>query len=67
MTAKSDVEKSAFLWRSLILKMKNMPDGEQKEAAKTAASNALRTMGKAVDAANSRAAWDAKQNAKPER
>ena len=67
MTAKSDVEKSAFLWRSLVLKAKDMPEGDAKEAIKTAARNALRTMGKAVDAANSRAAWEAKKAAEPER
>lgn len=67
MTAKSDVEKSAFLWRSLVLKAKKMPDGDAKTAVNTAASNALRTMGKAVDAAESRAAWEAKKVVKPER
>jgi|GEM_PF-6145288 len=67
MTAKSDVEKSAFLWRSLTLKAKKMPEGDAKKAINKAASNALRTMGKAVDAAESREAWESKKVAKPER
>jgi hypothetical protein len=45
-----DVRKAARRWRLLFLKARDLPDGEEKDAAIKARNNALRTLGKSVDA-----------------
>lgn len=61
MVKKSNVEKAAATWRLLDSRARKMLDGDEKDRAIKARNNALRTLGKAVDAAESLDAWTAKQ------
>lgn len=60
MAKQSDVEKAAGVWRSLQLAAKDL-GGDEKTSAVKAIKNSLRTLGKAVDAANAHDKWAAEQ------
>lgn len=68
MAKKSNVENAAATWRLLDLAAKKLKDLPGWDDANKARNNALRTLGKAVDAANSHEAWAASRcGTEPER
>ena len=66
MTAKSNVERTASLWRMLMLKADRLPLGGEKAEANKSVKTAFKNMCNAIDAADAHAAWAEKQH-KPER
>lgn len=64
---RSAVEEAAKLWRMLDLKAKRLKKSKlPSDDAETARSNALRTLGKAQDAADALEKWDRREAAKKE-